>query len=404
MSLRNKKLISYGWTIAILIVILWMVSSPKLAFDAALQGLSVWWNIVFPALLPFFIGSELLFGLGFVNLLGGLLEPLMRPIFNLPGSGAFVLAMSYTSGFPIGSQLTTQIYEDGQINRGEADRLLAFSNNASPLFMLGAVAVGMYNNPELGILIAICHYLANICLGLLTSILSTRNNGLVVRPSMTNISRAFSIYNKQIHRNYQPMGQRLAQAITKSINVLLLIGGFIILFSVLLAMTKSLGLLTVLNSFFGLLLALIGFDQNLASGLATGLFEVTLGVKNVAESSSPLKEQLAITTFLLGWAGLSVHAQVISIISKTGLSYKRFFLGRLFQASLGGFLVWLLYDTFEQYIFDSAPTFSQGIHTTSWITQLSSHLVFFIGSIIALTALSIITYIVSNLVRLLFRR
>lgn len=404
MSLRNKKLISYGWTIGILIIILWMVSSPKLAFDAALQGLSLWWNIVFPALLPFFIGSELLFGLGFVSLLGGLLEPLMRPIFNLPGSGAFVLAMSYTSGFPIGSQLTTQIYENGQINRGEADRLLAFSNNASPLFMLGAVAVGMYNNPELGILIAICHYLANICLGLLTSILSTRNNGLVVGPQMTSISRAFSIYNKQIYRNYQPMGQRLAQAITKSINVLLLIGGFIILFSVLLAMTKSLGLLTVLNSFFGVLLALIGFEQSLASGLATGLFEVTLGVKNVAESSSPLKEQVTITTFLLGWAGLSVHAQVISIISKTDLSYKRFFLGRLFQASLGGFLVWILYDTFEQHIFDSAQTFSQGIHSTSWITQLSNHLIFFVGSMIALTALSAITYIVINLVRLVYRK
>lgn len=67
-----------------------MVLFPEDAFAASIKGLDVWWNIVFPALLPFFIGAELLMGLGVVHFMGVLLKPLMRPIFNVPGEGSFV--------------------------------------------------------------------------------------------------------------------------------------------------------------------------------------------------------------------------------------------------------------------------------------------------------------------------
>ena len=61
-----------------------LILHPSEAFDAAVKGLEVWWNVVFPALLPFFIGSEILMGLGVVHYLGVLLEPLMRPVLTCP--------------------------------------------------------------------------------------------------------------------------------------------------------------------------------------------------------------------------------------------------------------------------------------------------------------------------------
>ena len=63
----------------------------------------------FPALLPFFIGSEILMGLGVVHYLGVLLEPLMRPVFNVPGVGSFVIAMGLASGFLVGGNISTQM-------------------------------------------------------------------------------------------------------------------------------------------------------------------------------------------------------------------------------------------------------------------------------------------------------
>ena len=50
-------------------------------------------NVVFPSLLPFFILSELMLGLRVVHFIGVLFEPLMRPLFSTPGEGAFVLSM-----------------------------------------------------------------------------------------------------------------------------------------------------------------------------------------------------------------------------------------------------------------------------------------------------------------------
>ena len=143
-----------------------MVLAPEAAFASALDGLKVWWDIVFPALLPFFIGSELLMGLGVVNFMGVMLEPLMRPLFNVPGAGSFVMAMGLASGYPIGAILTRRLRQEGMCNRIEAERLLSFCNTADPLFMIGAVAVGMFGNPQLGVIIAMAHYISSLMVGI----------------------------------------------------------------------------------------------------------------------------------------------------------------------------------------------------------------------------------------------
>ncbi len=70
-----------------------LVVYPKQGFEAGISGLKVFWDIVFPSLLPFFILSELMLGLGIVRGFGVLLEPLMRPLFRVPVIGAFALSM-----------------------------------------------------------------------------------------------------------------------------------------------------------------------------------------------------------------------------------------------------------------------------------------------------------------------
>ena len=60
-------------------------------------------------LITLFVMAELLMGLGLVNFLGVLLEPIMKKVFKLPGTGGFVVAMSLSSGFPIGAKITGQL-------------------------------------------------------------------------------------------------------------------------------------------------------------------------------------------------------------------------------------------------------------------------------------------------------
>ena len=106
-------------------------------------------------------------GLGVVHFIGALLEPLMRPLFGVPGVGAFALAMGLASGYPIGARITARLRREGLCSRVEAERLVSFTNTADPLFMVGAVAVGMFRIPGLGPILAASHYVSAILVGFL---------------------------------------------------------------------------------------------------------------------------------------------------------------------------------------------------------------------------------------------
>ncbi|HZG78263.1 MAG TPA: nucleoside recognition domain-containing protein, partial [Paenibacillus sp.] len=66
---------------------------PRESVDAGLTGVAIWWDVLFPSLFPFFVVSELMLGFGIVHFFGTLLDPMMRPLFRLPGPGGFVMAM-----------------------------------------------------------------------------------------------------------------------------------------------------------------------------------------------------------------------------------------------------------------------------------------------------------------------
>lgn len=107
-SYNHDKKIVITAIIAVITTILIIIFSEN-AFNAALEGLEVWWEVVFPSLLPFFIIAEILMGLGVVHFMGALMEPLMRPLFKVPGVGAFAMAMGLASGYPIGAKITAAL-------------------------------------------------------------------------------------------------------------------------------------------------------------------------------------------------------------------------------------------------------------------------------------------------------
>jgi len=77
---NHLKTILFGTVAAFLVLSLLLY--PEQAFDSALKGLKIWWDVVFPALLPFFVASEILMGFGVVHFMGVLLEPFHAPPFS----------------------------------------------------------------------------------------------------------------------------------------------------------------------------------------------------------------------------------------------------------------------------------------------------------------------------------
>lgn len=342
----RSKILTYLMAIFTLFITIAIIQYPKDTFDSAILGLNLWWNVVFPSLLPFFILSEILMGLGVVHALGILLEPLMRPIFNVPGIGAFALSMGLASGYPMDAVITCKFRKNNLCSKVEAERLLAFTNTADPLFMFGAVAVGMFAMPELGASIALAHYSASLLLGLIYRFYGRNRDEITpkntTRESRNIFIRAFLELYQARKDDKRTFGVLLGDSVKASMNTILLIGGFIILFSVFLRILSVIGITAYLDSLFVILLHIVGFDTNLAQALSIGFFEIDLGSLATSQTIAPLSEKVAVVSAIIAWSGLSVHGQVASIVLEAGISMTPYMIARLLHAILSAVLALLL--------------------------------------------------------------
>lgn len=327
-----------------------MMVHPGASLDAAIRGLSVWWDVLFPSLFPFFIISEMMLGFGVVHLLGALLDPLMRPLFRIPGSGGFVAAMGYVSGYPVGAKLTAKLREQNLINRVEGERLVAFTTSSDPIFLLGAVSVGFFHDASLGLILALSHYGSGLMVGLLMSFhgrsAPSTPHVLIQAEGAGRLRVALSAMAEARKRDGRSLGELLRSAVQSSLQLIIVVGGLVVFFNVLMELLARAGIMSSLFHGIGHLLSWVGFPQELTQALVSGLFEVTLGARSAggAGAAVPLQYKVAAAAFILSWGGLSVHAQVASILNGTGLRYLPFMAARLVHAVLAAGLALLLWQ------------------------------------------------------------
>ncbi|MCL2456865.1 MAG: sporulation integral membrane protein YlbJ, partial [Defluviitaleaceae bacterium] len=148
--------------IAILIVMfnIFLLIFPQIILTAARDGLMLWFNNVLPSILPFMIATNMLISLGFVDVLSKFLAPIMQKIFGLPGAAGFGLIAGLTSGYPIGAKTAADLRRNGKLSAQEAQHLISFCNNAGPLFILGVVGAGMFENVRIGYILWAAHVFA----------------------------------------------------------------------------------------------------------------------------------------------------------------------------------------------------------------------------------------------------
>lgn len=326
-------------------------------FASAKNGLILWATSVVPALFPFFVATELLSHTTIITWLGKYLSPIMRPLFGVPGEAAFAFLMGLISGYPVGAKIVNHFYEKGICTKEEAERMLAFTNNSGPLFIIGTVGVSLFGNHKIGMLLFITHVLSCISVGIFLNIM-----GLQKRKKETNSplkpfsktyfsshSSATSLSNKGIPNSventnitFDSLGEVLGKSITSAISTILLIGGFVVLFSVIISILNQSHFLDILAGTITPILNCFHIPSELIAPILSGMIELTNGVKLVA--STPLKQvsiNILACSFLLGFGGISVLLQVFSIISRAGLSIKKYFIGKLLQGCFAIFYTFL---------------------------------------------------------------
>ena len=314
---------------------------------AAKNGLYLWANSIIPSLLPFFIATELLSNTSIISLLGNTLNSFMNHLFNIRGEGAFALIMGIISGYPTGAKIAGTLRLNNICSKEECERLLSFTNNSGPLFIIGTVGISMFGNSTIGLLLFITHLLASLSVGIVFRFWKHSHTS----DKKQNKNKTFNSKTNTI--NIFNLGEILGNAISNSISTILMIGGFVVLFSVIISMLKSSKFLHLLSILILPVLNILHIPDIFSNSLIIGLLEITNGINIISSIHiKNISTSIIATSFLLGFGGLSVMLQVFSIISKTDLSPMPYILGKLLHGIIASIYTYILIYYFPFFNFN----------------------------------------------------
>lgn len=267
------------------------------AAQAVRDALALCVQSVIPALFPFFVVSSLFIDLGCAAVLGRSLAPIMRRLFGVSGAGGTAFLLGIIGGYPVGGRTAGELYRSGQCEREECERLLAFCNNAGPSFILGIAGLGCFGSVIVGAWLYLIHVGAAVMVGLL-----------------------FRSTSRQMGRPEKTETPRWADALIEAVR-----GG-----------AMSMVNICAFVVFFLVILRLFSRFTGIQHGAILGIVEMTNGILRLAND----RRGFIWAAGLLGWGGLSVHCQTAAVLSGSGLSLKRYFIGKALQAAISMAAAW----------------------------------------------------------------
>lgn len=278
-----------------------MIISPTNSINGAEDALKLCADKVIPSLFPFIFCSNMFISLGIARIASRTLSPLTQRLFGISGVGAIAIVLGITSGYPIGAVCAASLYQSGECTKNEASRLLAFCNNSGPMFVIGAIGIGMLHNYRVGVFLYLIHFFSALICGIIFKRWKNPEKKNTLPPAFEDA---------EIKNAIPDMGT----AIAKSVETMLLICGFIIIFSVFTSAIPDCS----------------------AKKYIYSLLEVTGGLNMLFKNPNNLTLPLA--SFFLALSGMSVFAQVCSVVIPCGLSPKPYLAGKLLQGIIAFFL------------------------------------------------------------------
>lgn len=232
-------------------------------------GLSVCGEVVIPSLFPFMVMANFIAASGAADLIGKWISYITKPIFRLTERCATPIFLSYISGYPIGAAMAKRLFDNGEIGKRDAERMLTFTVNSSPAMAIFAVGAGMFGSRQIGFLIFGVHVIASVLTGLIFTRVFIKNDNSISAPIKNNSAKS-------------NLADAFVGAVSDASISMLGICGCVILFA---GITRS-------------------FDNFKWSAM---LLEVTVGCKYATRYGLPT------VSAVLGFGGASVIMQILTL-------------------------------------------------------------------------------------------
>lgn len=280
---RNLK----GIGIVLLFTI--MLVSPKAVFTGASEGLLLWFQIILPTLFPFLLITNLLLATGNMHLIGAAFGTILTRLFRVSPNGSFAVVTGFLCGYPIGAKTAADLASSGYISKEEGRYLLSFCNNSSPVFILNYVVWKTLGDDTLLVPTLVILMLSPVLVSFFTRrlLLSQKQDTFLNLKETGFAKKTWSF-------------QDIDDCIMDSFETLVKVGGYIILFSVLLSLFEALPFTIPALSVF------------------LPLLEVTNGLVLLREMRLPLKVLYPAVLGLTSFGGFCAAAQTQCMVQKAG--------------------------------------------------------------------------------------
>ena len=292
-----------------------MLRRADVATECMRKGLSLCARAVVPSLFPFMVLSELLVASGAAERLALPLERLLGRLLGLSRAGCCAVFLGLLCGFPVGARCAILSHERGTLDREQCERTLACSSVPSSAFLISTVGTTLWKSAKLGVLLYISAILSALLSGILLYVLRKREK-----------SEAYSnaaIFPAKIHFEAAMFPAAIKNATLST----LLICAYVVFFSTLLGTLE---------------LVLGGFAATKEThAILSGILELSGGVSAAAEVQNRQFASL-LTGAAVGWSGISVHCQMLSLCDGHNLSTRPYLKAKLLQAAFCAGMIALL--------------------------------------------------------------
>lgn len=276
-------------------LLVWLLADAGTVRAAAAEGLALCGRAVIPALFPFMAASTMLVSMGFGEWAAPRLAGLMN-LYRLPGPAGSALLLGLVGGYPIGARTAAELHKRGLLTVDEAERLLGFSNNSNPVFLISVLGGGVFGSPRTGVYLWLIHVLSALLTGFFF-----RGSGKV--PGRQGLPRPAPCQSPSLPA-------ALVEGIKSACGSMVSVCGFVIFFYVLAS-------------------PLAGLGGALGAGLVGALELFSLTPLLAADRVS-----FILASACAGWGGASILCQTAAALEGSGLRLRNCVLGKAVQSLL----------------------------------------------------------------------
>lgn len=312
----------WAFSIMSLFSLVLILRNADIAIRHMTYGLRLCVTSVIPSLFPFMVLSEIIVSTGAAQTIGQWLARPFGALFHIRRESSCALLLGLLCGFPVGTRCALSLYRQGVIERKELSRLLCFSNIPSSAFLISTVGTSLFGDHSFGVLLYVLTVFSALLLGFIIARLP-QNKKKAQPSSVPSISPA--------PREEKHGISAFTNAIGSSAFAMLHICAFVVFFSVFAGALEH-------------LLRGLSLSPSV-SALLFGVFELTGGVARASTLSLPISEILC--AFFVGWSGISVHCQCMSLCDVPYISFRPYLFAKAAHGMLNVLLLLLFRGIFH---------------------------------------------------------